>query len=205
MLLSNFAKVSNMHNIHQTLDSTVHVLNDNCNIFIGCKTFFPLMYYDEKPEASKCGTCRRRGRDNYHNKKKLRSHDTNATNADVNVKVDVQAGIDVGVANKNSGELSPHAFCSFANTMTQEDDEVIDVQTLLEYAAFEYDGRTIEDTTVSGETEQMYMPMDVTDTGNVEYSSGNVNHFDISESDEDREMAELFTSTWLPGGEGSSF
>lgn len=34
----------------------------------GCKLFFSLADFDGKPNTTKCGTCRRRGRDNYHGK-----------------------------------------------------------------------------------------------------------------------------------------
>lgn len=34
----------------------------------GCKLFFSLVDFDGKPNTTKCGTCRRRGRDNYHGK-----------------------------------------------------------------------------------------------------------------------------------------
>lgn len=92
----------------------------------GCKTFFALMNYDEKPEASKCGTCRRRGRDNYHNKKIRQAEDN---------------GNSIKRMRKS---MSPEGFCNLVNTMTEEEDEVIDVQTLLEYASHDSDVRGMD-------------------------------------------------------------
>jgi len=144
-----------------------------CSIcFSGCKTFFSLKDYDEKPEASKCGTCRRRGRDNYHNKKKKRCG---------------QAEAETDTGDDTNYKFAPQEFCSLVNTMTEEDDEIIDVHTLLEYASYEYDGRALEDFSCC-EAEPMYVTSHVDDD-------------DLSvtnDSDEDKAMTELFTTTWLP-------
>jgi hypothetical protein len=84
------------------------------------------MNYDEKPEASKCGTCRRRGRDNYHNKKIRQAEDN---------------GNSIKRMRKS---MSPEGFCNLVNTMTEEEDEIIDVQTLLEYASNDNDVRGMD-------------------------------------------------------------
>jgi hypothetical protein len=102
-------------------DSTYWFLEE-VNVIVkfckGCKTFFPLMNYDDKPEASKCGSCRQRGRDNYYYKKEnkvnKRSHALKKMRQDT---------------------LSPEEFCTLVNTMTDKDDEGIDIETLLEYAS----------------------------------------------------------------------
>ena len=109
------------------------------------------MNYDEKPEASKCSTCRRRGRDNYHSKKRMRTDDGH----------------------------SAREFCTLVNTMTQEDNEVIDVHTLLKYASgHEVDGRELdvfhcEESGVHSQADKFSMNFE-----------------------EDKDM-DLFASTWL--------
>lgn len=145
----------------------------------GCKTFFALMHYGEKPQASKCSTCRRRGRDNYHNKKMRRGEAKAEAEADTTCSSSASSSGSCS-DNDDSDDLTPHEFCSLVNTMTQKDDEVIDVQTLLEYASasYEYDNRALGNFSCS-EAE----PMCVTNDSD----------------EEDREMAELFTTTWLPG------
>ena len=40
----------------------------------GCKLFFSLVDFDGKPNTTKCGTCRKRGRDNYHGKMERKRH-----------------------------------------------------------------------------------------------------------------------------------
>mmetsp|Transcript_16651 Transcript_16651/g.31204 ORF Transcript_16651/g.31204 Transcript_16651/m.31204 type:complete len:276 (-) Transcript_16651:2800-3627(-) len=104
----------------------------------GCKTFFPLMNYDDKPEASKCGSCRRRGRDNYYFKKEKDAAQGNSA-----------AAVGVSVIDKEKDEhkyvqsmkkmrantMSPEEFCTLVNSMTTKEDEGIDVHTLLEYAS----------------------------------------------------------------------
>lgn len=40
----------------------------------GCKLFFSLIEFDGKPNTTKCGTCRKRGRDNYHGKMEKKRH-----------------------------------------------------------------------------------------------------------------------------------
>ena len=134
------------------------------------------MHYHEKPEASKCSTCRRRGRDNYHNKKVKNLNNNNHIHAMKKMRCET---------------LSPQEFCSLVNTMTEEEDEVIDVHTLLEYASHEYDGRVLEDFRAEAE-ESTYM----TSSHNHDCMGEDLSV--TNDSDEDREMAELFTATWLP-------
>lgn len=40
----------------------------------GCKLFFSLVDFDGKPNTTKCGVCRKRGRDNYHGKMERKRH-----------------------------------------------------------------------------------------------------------------------------------
>lgn len=108
---------------------------------IGCKTFFALMDYDEKPEASKCSVCRRRGRDNYHNKR-MRQVEKEALEAKKNCQ----------------RTISPQGFCSIVNSMTKEEDEVIDIQTLIEFATHENDDRECESFAPETETMQQNFP-----------------------------------------------
>ena len=98
------------------------------------------MDYGEKPEASKCGTCRRRGRENYHNKR-LRKMENEAL-----------------VKKRRKRALSPHGFCSMVNMMTKEEDEVIDVQTLIEFATQESDVREFDYFVPEAEAMQQNFP-----------------------------------------------
>ena len=47
----------------------LHALNVLIKFCKGCKKFSPLQDFDEKPEASKCAKCRKRGRQNYYSRK----------------------------------------------------------------------------------------------------------------------------------------
>lgn len=146
-------------------DSTYWFLNGK-NVLVkfckGCKTFFPLMNYDDKPEASKCGSCRRRGRDNYYFKKEKDANTTTTTTTSTAATTIIPkktSGIGSGSGSsvvvghdKGGGEdkyveslkrmrantLSPEEFCTLVNTMTKKDDEGIDVQTLLEYGSTDF-------------------------------------------------------------------
>lgn len=148
-------------------DSTYWFLNQK-NVLVkfckGCKTFFPLMNYADKPEASKCESCRRRGRDNYYFKKEKEANITATPKNIITTKTNftrsinpmsgssVLFGLGKGKDGKGKGEdfnveslkrmrantLSPEEFCTLVNTMTTKDDEGIDIQTLLEYGSTDF-------------------------------------------------------------------
>ena len=47
----------------------------------GCKNFVPLANFEDKPEASKCGTCRDRGRQNYFSRKRVETPPPSSSSA----------------------------------------------------------------------------------------------------------------------------
>ena len=166
-------------------DSTYWLLDEK-NVLVkfckGCKTFFPLMSYDDKPEASKCGSCRRRGRDNYYFKKEkdanTASNTTTTTTPTITPTIiksankgggsSVVVGLDKGASREDkyveslkrirANTLSPEEFCTLVNELTQKDDEGIDVQTLLEYGStdFTYEMDDFRDNTHT-HTEPMFV------------------------------------------------
>jgi hypothetical protein len=129
-------KIPNQNkDVCRVCDSTYWFLNE-MNVLVkfckGCKTFFPLMNYDDKPEASKCGSCRRRGRDNYYFKKAKDAK----TVTPVKIKEDekyVQS-----MKKMRSKSLSPEEFCTMVNTLAPSGDEGIDIHTLLEFASNDF-------------------------------------------------------------------
>lgn len=208
-------------------DSTYWFLNQK-NVLVkfckGCKTFFPLMNYDDKPEASKCGSCRRRGRDNYYFKKEK---DANAasnkttTSVKSNVTTSVVVGHDKGASEDRYVEslkrmrantLSPEEFCTLVNTLTKKDDEGIDVQTLLEYGStdFTYEMDDLRDNAQPNpepmfsfrETSESFpIPMSMSPehslmTNDDGYDDEFAQIWDNDQDDDDEIMADMFA--WLP-------
>jgi hypothetical protein len=71
----------------------------------GCKNFVPLGEFEDKPEASKCGKCRQRGRQNYFARKKTNSKPDNHddTGDDRDLDHSKGRGGNNGRGNQNSG------------------------------------------------------------------------------------------------------
>lgn len=97
----------------KTCDSSFWLLNEQ-NVLVkfckGCKKFSALSDFDEKPEASKCGKCRKRGRQNYYSRKQ--DEDENAGG--------VSAGVGVNLANGAAPMINghQHSLTSTAQTGT---------------------------------------------------------------------------------------
>jgi hypothetical protein len=181
------SKIPNQNkDVCRVCDSTYWFLDEK-NVLVkfckGCKTFFPLMNYDDKPEASKCGSCRRRGRDNYYFKKEKDA------NANSNAVVDKEDKYVQSIKKMRANTMSPEEFCTLVNSMTTKDDEGIDIHTLLEYASdFTCEMDTEPTFIISNENSLM-----MNDDG---YDDEFAQIWDNDQDDDDEMMTDMFT--WLP-------
>lgn len=111
----------------------------------GCKLFFSLVDFDGKPNTTKCGTCRKRGRDNYHGKMERKRHLEemqsrfnsvgNGSESDTTVEDDDDDSVKFGRSADKRRRLSPSNYQSgvwnendgSCSNMTQSEDSVVSI------------------------------------------------------------------------------